>query len=125
MKGFIARPFEIFKRERQINAEIQEGLAKSNQVSDTQANLICFFIIANIILLVMNLFIYFAVIVVLVTTPFYPLIGLLRLVPPLLFLPFLRLFQTRWIPKVRRVHMDIIGFDVDPIIERYSGTNKT
>ncbi len=119
MKEFILQPFEIFQREKQMNEEIQQALARSHEVSENKAILIYFFVLANIMLLVMNLIIYLAFAIILVTTPFYPPVALLRIFPPLLFLPLLRLFQTRWIPKVRRVHMDKIGLDIAPIEEKY------
>lgn len=70
-------------------------------------------------LLLMNLIIYLGIIVVLITTPFYPPIALLRLLPPLIFLPILRLFQTKWVPKVREVQMKQIGLDIEPIVREF------
>lgn len=119
MKNFIMRPFELFTQEIEINQAIEEALIQNDQVSNTKAKLIYFFKIANLMLLLMNMILYLGILVVLVTTPFYPPIALLRLLPPLIFLPILRLFQTKWLPKVREVQMNQIGLDIKPIVREF------
>lgn len=119
MKNFIGMPFVCFQKERKINKEIKEALFKSNTTSNLEAYLIYFFMLFNLILLLMNLMVYFFIIHILLVTLFVQSIYTLFLVMPLLFLVFLRLFQTKWVPKVRKVQLNAIGFDVDPIVEKY------
>jgi len=120
MKNYILCPFEIFKREKAINAEIKKSLMSNDRISDTKAKIIYFFILANIMLLLMNLIVYFSILLVIVTTPFNPPTALLRLLPPLFFLLILRPFQTRWLPKVRQVQMETIGLDIHSITQKYN-----
>jgi len=120
MKTYILRPFDIFKKEKAINAEIKKSLMSNHQINDTKAKIIYFFVVANIMLLLINLIVYFSIILVIVTTPFNPPIALLRLLPPLFFLLILRPFQMRWLPKVRHVQMETIGLDIHSITQKYN-----
>lgn len=119
MKEFILKPLKLFQREKKVNEELNRLLRKNNELSGMKQTIIYFFALANFMLLMMNLIVYTAIIAVLATTPFQPPIALLRLLPLVLFLPFLYLFQKHWLPKVRQVQLAAVGVDVNPIIQKY------
>lgn len=122
MKDFLLHPINFFRKEIQVNNAIEEALFQNDEVSNAKIRFVYFFKIANLMLLFMHFIVYLAIIFALVTMPFNLPISLFSIFPPLLFLLILRLFQTRWLPKVREVQMKHIGLDITPIVERMNET---